>query len=100
MTATQRKEFRPDAHPPRLHEIRGNLTTLPEGWTLEIKVLTEDPVPRPHRACGEGRDVPLELPKDPGLRGSPLPAGLATGAVIFLGMVLAPNKSTGAKPRR
>jgi hypothetical protein len=44
--------------------------------------------------------VPLELPKDPGLRGSPLPAGLATGAVIFLGMVLAPNKDTGAKPRR
>jgi hypothetical protein len=73
MTATQRKAFRPDAHPPRLHEIRGKLTTLPEGWTLETKVLTEDPVPRPHRACGEGRDVPLELPKDPGPRGSLLP---------------------------
>jgi hypothetical protein len=100
MTATQRKEFRPDAHPPRFHEIRGKLTTLPEGRTLEIKMLTEDPVPRPHRACGEGRDVPLELPKDPGARGSPLPADLATGAVIFLGMVLAPNKGTGVKPRR
>jgi hypothetical protein len=53
MTATQRKEFRPDAHPPRFHEIRGKLTTLPEDRTLEIKMLTEGPVPRPHRACGE-----------------------------------------------
>jgi hypothetical protein len=43
-TATHRKELRPDPHRPRLQEIRGKLTTLPEGWTLEIKVLTEDPV--------------------------------------------------------
>jgi hypothetical protein len=42
MTATRRKEFRPDARPPRPNEIRGKLTPLPEGWTLETKMLTED----------------------------------------------------------